>query len=370
MVVIKTSGNIKDIKGSIGENIFSSNKGTCYIRSKGKTHSNPQSQRQSEHRSSVSTFSKIWNDTLTQSQRNSWEQYARDKESGFNAFMRLNIDYKEFTPGGAVAISHAGNDPIDRAIDLTFATAEFDLANPAPAAGIITKFSLWLRTGGHVKFKIFRDGGATWIFVSETEYINLSAGANIDIVPVAQMPILPGDMIGWYSNDGAHGTGDNILNSMGFKDGWMDVTSTLPKADWSILPYLVSVQATIESGTPTKPYIPDAPIGITAPDAPIGLTATYNVGTHAIDVTWTPGTVPGSRIGIWLQGQNIPIHKQLAASEDITLLSKSISQVKGAKGVSLNLSALKGMFDIWACACDDYGQLSPLTTLLTGIKVT
>ena len=444
MASIKTNANIKDIKGSIGENIFSSNKGQQYIRSKPKHSSNPQSANQATHRGFVSQFSKQWNDTLTQEQRNGWENYTKtlgqqgSNISGFNAYLKNKISMSEFgaylsipqvgyawknllAPGGRCIGTNIALDYILNktswsilmwvkiiAIDGTYRCiwdVKLDHTNLLVRTG-----NLYLRLGGtttnlpvpslgtwHLLGVIFNstgqskywlDGVKTNISASITTSLtnnNLMIGdwvlslaiplnAEFDEMRVFNFAISDAQYtdiynlgLGKYSVDYSpvvayhcDENGGAVIDNAGVGGAQYDATLA-GTYTWSL-------------GKVTPPPIivisNDPPLGITQPDPPKNLTAIWNTITKGIDLTWTAGTIPGQRIGIWIHSVDVPIHKQLVTNEDITYTSKSISQVKGVKGATLSLSALKGFFDIQAQACDSYGQLSQLTKLITGIRVT
>lgn len=138
MAVIKASGNINSISGSIGSNIFSSNKGKLYIRSKPKTVSNPQSNEQTYLRARTAECAKCWNNILTQDERNAWETYAKNiitptsgpgdiikpakgPFSGFTAFIKNNVTlffYEILTIGQFLKIAPLGITPPDAPVNV------------------------------------------------------------------------------------------------------------------------------------------------------------------------------------------------------------------------------------------------------------
>jgi hypothetical protein len=292
--------------------------------------------------------------------------------SGFNAFLKLNINYSGFDIVSAPTYSTFGDAPINRT---AFTDPGYSIANmniPAPTSGNIISFETFAFVAGNLKMKLCRETNGHTHVIAETPLIAVPINYSVKIL-AAPIPCLAGDILGFYcpAPTRLRRTFDVALRwYMSFGD--VAPGGAIAKVNYGI-PALDhtehSIRATIE-GPLTPEIIDDPPIGITGPDAPVDLTATWNAGTKKIDVTWAAGNVPGSRIGIWLHSIDSPVHRQLVANEDITVLTKSISQVKAAKGVTLNLSQLKGVFDIQAQACDIYGQLSAPTKLISEIKVT
>lgn len=64
-----------DLRGRLGANVFSSNKGGSYVRL-GSTPTNPQTSRQTATRSNLGTMATRWVTQLSQAQRDAWDVYA------------------------------------------------------------------------------------------------------------------------------------------------------------------------------------------------------------------------------------------------------------------------------------------------------
>lgn len=77
MATIKPGPTISRISGRQGEHVYSSCRGTQYIRSRSTNRSNPSSPRQATARAGATALSKAWNDDLTQPQRDQWEEVAQ-----------------------------------------------------------------------------------------------------------------------------------------------------------------------------------------------------------------------------------------------------------------------------------------------------
>lgn len=114
MARIILSGLLNDIRNSLGSMVFSVWKGVNYVREKSAQVSNPNSADQANIRARLSSLAKRWYSTLTQGQRDLWEEFAqamggaamseqaqaggqrviiptnRGKMSGFNAFIMIN----------------------------------------------------------------------------------------------------------------------------------------------------------------------------------------------------------------------------------------------------------------------------------------
>lgn len=63
------------LRGRIGDNVFSHNKGGDYVRM-GTKPTNPNTERQQTTRTFLGTFASGWANTLTQAQRDAWDTYA------------------------------------------------------------------------------------------------------------------------------------------------------------------------------------------------------------------------------------------------------------------------------------------------------
>lgn len=140
MARIKMSSLVSDIRGKIGEVVYSVWKsGVSYVRQTAKVVSNPQSSAQAKIRARITECAKYWKDTLTQAQRNAWEAYAPTLPkyltgpgdiikksagimSGFNAFVRNNLN--SFTAG----ISALGTFIADAPIGVTAPDAVASIA--------------------------------------------------------------------------------------------------------------------------------------------------------------------------------------------------------------------------------------------------
>jgi len=81
MARIKLGPNVTDIRGTVKEVVYSVWKaGVHYIRSKAGIISNPQSAQQELIRSLMTLASKAWYDTLTDANRNNWNEFAAGLE--------------------------------------------------------------------------------------------------------------------------------------------------------------------------------------------------------------------------------------------------------------------------------------------------
>lgn len=152
MARIWLSEILQDIRGSVGEHVYSVWKaGVHYLRSKAAVILNPRSSDQQNMRTRLGFIAGYWGDSLTEAQRNAWNEYAENmtpipldgggtKEliphhggvmSGFNAFVLNNaLNYS------------AGNVPIGTA-----------LANPpngvTPPAGPTDLECLYCKANGN-----------------------------------------------------------------------------------------------------------------------------------------------------------------------------------------------------------------------------
>lgn len=100
MALIKTT-IVSEVSGRVGGLVFSHNAGGPYIR-QGSIPTNPNTTFQQSVRTNVATLSVMWNDTLTQAERDAWEVYAANVKltnrigeqvnvSGIAMFVRSNV---------------------------------------------------------------------------------------------------------------------------------------------------------------------------------------------------------------------------------------------------------------------------------------
>jgi len=100
MALIKPGIAIADIRGSVGGTTFARNRGGLYARNR-TAPLNPASARQNVVRSNLAGLANIWSLTLTQAQRDGWDQYAEQVPlpnafgedrfvSGINMYVRAN----------------------------------------------------------------------------------------------------------------------------------------------------------------------------------------------------------------------------------------------------------------------------------------
>lgn len=76
-----TSAVVEDVRGSLGGITFSSWKGVGRLQRKTSPPSGPSSEYQAHLRTVISEVSKRWHNTLTQAQRDGWEDYAKKQGS-------------------------------------------------------------------------------------------------------------------------------------------------------------------------------------------------------------------------------------------------------------------------------------------------
>lgn len=102
MAVTRPGHIVADIRGKVGNIIFSRNQGGPYVRSTGPTPADPTDQQQ-ECRDAMTQLSRDWGTELTEANRRAWQQYARtykmlDRwgkatyENGYSYFVRCNFN--------------------------------------------------------------------------------------------------------------------------------------------------------------------------------------------------------------------------------------------------------------------------------------
>lgn len=96
MAKIKLSSPVSDVRGALGQDVYSNWKGISYIRRKALTISNPQSAAQTEVRNALTMYSRLWLSTLTDAQRAAWEEYAKILGSAKKS--ETMVGYKSLMP--------------------------------------------------------------------------------------------------------------------------------------------------------------------------------------------------------------------------------------------------------------------------------
>lgn len=100
MAVVQTSGVVGEVRGLLGDVVFSRNRGGAYVRTRGGP-PGPLTPRRARYRANFSAVSTLWA-SLTQSERDSWFELCDDRSStrylgrarslsAFNWFMRVNL---------------------------------------------------------------------------------------------------------------------------------------------------------------------------------------------------------------------------------------------------------------------------------------
>jgi len=122
MALIKLGGGITDIRGKMGGNVFSRNKGGNYIRANVRP-CNPRSPLQNQRRAHMAHLTKYWSNTLTPQERVDWIAYAAGTAwtnklgeaitiNGMAAFLRVNAVLGILDPtvhsAAPTATGHAG----------------------------------------------------------------------------------------------------------------------------------------------------------------------------------------------------------------------------------------------------------------------
>ena len=115
-------------------------------------------------------------------------------------------------------------------------------------------------------------------------------------------------------------------------------------------------------------FQPLAPIGVTPPDAPVDCAAGWVL--NQLDVSWTPGTIPGAKVVTWTREQSGYFHAQQIAATAVGSGISKTDNVNGAQGRAIPLTKVRGKFDCQVMAIDNLGQPSPASALVKGVDVT
>lgn len=127
---------------------------------------------------------------------------------------------------------------------------------------------------------------------------------------------------------------------------------------------------TFASGSvPLGTFLAAPPIGVTPPDAVQINSAVWNPATKKIDITYTLGNVPPSRVEIWMRSVSGIVHAQLV--DPISAAGGVISEgyLRGADGTWLALENLLGLYDVQMLPVDGNGQPGPASNLIRGVQV-
>jgi len=111
-----------------------------------------------------------------------------------------------------------------------------------------------------------------------------------------------------------------------------------------------------------------APIGVTSPDAPTGIAAAG--GNINVQVSWTPGTVPGTKVCTWLRSRDKTYHPQIIATTAVASGISISTAANGLQGVSIPFTQVRTTVDVQVMVVDAFGQPSPASTLVRGVLVT
>lgn len=149
MAIITLASPISGIRGKVGGNIFSANKSGPYLKAWGRG-SNPNTERQTIHRTKLVAFSQNWQ-ALTSGQRTGWRTYAalpaQDKTnslgetfsaSGFNWYVAINLNLlsvgdapRDIAPTlGTPAAPSLTNFSFKRSLSAVETFVRFDVASP------------------------------------------------------------------------------------------------------------------------------------------------------------------------------------------------------------------------------------------------
>jgi len=189
MAVIKLGPMITDIRGSIGGTTFARNRSGMYARTRVKP-IDPSSTRQQSVRNAVAACQTAWRDTLTQAQRDGWDNVGavgggtgalgdQIRLTGIQAYIRVNVIV---LLAGLAAFATAPALPYHTALPaLTFTCVEtpglvITATTPVIAAGAALQIQV---SGVYSATKNFFKGPwpyAMWFLTADTVPISIPAG--------------------------------------------------------------------------------------------------------------------------------------------------------------------------------------------------
>jgi len=130
-----------------------------------------------------------------------------------------------------------------------------------------------------------------------------------------------------------------------------------------------NINAFASAAVPLGTFIADAPMGLTPPDAVAISSAVWNSGTKKIDITYVLGTVPPSRVEIWMRCLSNNINAQLV--DPISAAGGLISEgyIRVGQGTWIAFDKAPGLYDVQMLALDAKGQPAPASNLIRGVQV-
>jgi len=189
MAVIKLGPMITDIRGSIGGTTFARNRSGMYARTRVKP-VDPSSSRQQAVRNAVATCQDYWRSTLTQAQRDGWDNVGsvgggvgalgdQIRLTGIQAYIRVNVI--ALLAGLATWDTAPALPASCLCPDLTFTLIEtpglvITAIDPVTPAGGILQIQV---SGVHSATKNFYKGPwpyAHWFLTADTEPVSVAAG--------------------------------------------------------------------------------------------------------------------------------------------------------------------------------------------------
>jgi uncharacterized repeat protein (TIGR01451 family) len=122
-----------------------------------------------------------------------------------------------------------------------------DNNNPVNVHGLLTEWKVSIEeitsSPAYGKMKIFREEGGQFVWINETDLVEVFEGTNIF---TCEIEVLPGDYIGWYGeNASIHAKSEGISYLMSG-----DIKETKSKSEWTEIPGTYSIKAWGQSRFP------------------------------------------------------------------------------------------------------------------------
>ncbi|MFA5794136.1 MAG: fibronectin type III domain-containing protein [Candidatus Brocadiia bacterium] len=201
----------------------------------------------------ISAPSLLVAETASNSQINlSWTDNS-NTESGFKIERKTGIDgtYSEIASVGANNYIAAGNTVIDRASCISGSmggattTTFINRTSQITAAGNIDYFDVYLtQSGGSIRLKVFRDNGASWDLVGQSNWCSVSGQGSYRYSSPA-IAVQAGDYIGLaISGSATQVDADETGGLISYISG--EITGTTDKLTWTDNNYLVSLKAYVK----------------------------------------------------------------------------------------------------------------------------
>ena len=111
-----------------------------------------------------------------------------------------------------------------------------------------------------------------------------------------------------------------------------------------------------------------APIGVSSPDKPVDVAAAG--GNVNVQVSWTPGVVPGTKVCTWIRSKDKTYHPQIMATTAVGSGISISTQANSKQGNAIPFTQVRATVDVQLMVVDAFGQPSAGSEIIRGLLVT